>query len=534
MGRALTAFAVAGLLAAGIAAAVPAQAGEGKRGGIFKMYHRDSPASASIHEESTFSTNIPFMGLYNNLVVYDQHKPQNTLDTIVPELATSWSYSADQKDLTFKLRQGVKWHDGKPFTAKDVKCTFDILMGKAQDKLRKNPREAWYSNVTEVTVKGDDEATFHLKRPQPSLIALLASGYTPVYPCHVSTRDMRVKPVGTGPFKFAEFKQNESIKLVRNPDYWKPGLPYLDGIEYTIIPNRSTAILAFIAGKFDMTFPTEVTIPLLKDIKSQAPDAICEIAPMNVSTNLIVNRDVPPFDNADLRRAMALSLDRKAFNDILSEGKSDIGASMLPPPGGVWGMPKEMLETLPGYGPDVAANRAEARKIMEKLGYGPNKRLPVKISTRNIPTYRDPAVILIDQLKDVYIDGELEVVETSVWHAKASRKDYIVGLNLTGNAVDDPDQNFYENYACGSERNFTGYCNKELDALFDKQSAETNLEARKKLVWDIDKKIAEDVARPIILHAQQATCWRPQVKNYTAMINSSYNGFRFEDLWLDR
>ena len=255
---------------------------------------------------------------------------------------------------------------------------------------------------------------------------------------------------------------------------------------------------------------------------------------MNVSTNLIVNRDVPPFDNADLRRAMALSLDRKAFNDILSEGKSDIGASMLPPPGGVWGMPKEMLETIPGYGPDVAANRAEARKIMEKLGYGANKRLPVKISTRNIPTYRDPAVILIDQLKDVYIDGELEVVETSVWHAKASRKDYIVGLNLTGNAVDDPDQNFYENYACGSERNFTGYCNKELDALFDKQSAETNIEARKKLVWDIDKKLAEDVARPIILHAQQATCWRPHVKNYTQMINSSYNGFRFEDLWLDR
>ena len=82
---------------------------------------------------------------------------------------------------------------------------------------------------------------------------------------------MRTKPIGTGPFKFVEFKQNESIKLARNPDYWKKGLPYLDGIEFTIIPNRSTAILAFIAGKFDMTFPTEVTIPLLKDMKTQAP-----------------------------------------------------------------------------------------------------------------------------------------------------------------------------------------------------------------------------------------------------------------------
>ena len=302
MGRALTAFVAAGLLVAGTAGAVAAEGG--KRGGVLTMYHRDSPASASIHEEATFSTNIPFMGLYNNLVMYDQHKPQNTLETIVPDLATSWSWSPDQLQLTFKLRSGVKWHDGKPFSAKDVKCTFDTLMGKSKDLLRKNPRQAWYSNVVDVSVKGDDEATFQLKRPQPSLLALLASGYTPIYPCHVATRDMRVKPVGTGPFKFVEFKQNESIKVVRNADYWKPGLPYLDGMEFTIIPNRSTAILAFIAGKFDMTFPTEVTIPLLKDIKSQAPDAVCQVAPMNVSTNLIVNRDVPPFDNADLRHSL--------------------------------------------------------------------------------------------------------------------------------------------------------------------------------------------------------------------------------------
>ena len=196
------------------------------------------------------------MGVFNNLVVYDQHKPQNSMDTIVPELATSWSWSADKMTLTFKLREGVKWHDGKPFTAKDVKCTWDMLRGVSEQKFRKNPRKDWYANVTEVTVNGDFEATFHLKRPQPSLLAMLASGYTPVYPCHVPPAQMRTHPIGTGPFKFVEMKQNESIKLVKNPDYWKKGLPYLDGIEYTIIRNRATAVLAFVAGKVDMTFPT--------------------------------------------------------------------------------------------------------------------------------------------------------------------------------------------------------------------------------------------------------------------------------------
>src|SRR6516164_6774249 len=301
--RALAAALLALLTVSGAALAA-----EPRQGGILRIYHRDSPGSASIHEGATYSVNVPFMPVFNNLIIYDQNVAQNSMDSIVPDLAESWAWSADKKTLTFKLRQGVKWHDGKPFTSADVKCTFDMLMGKSPQKFRQNPRKAWYQQVNDVTTNGDFEVAFKLKRPQPSLLALLASGYTPIYPCHVSPAEMRTHPIGTGPFKFVEFKANESIKLTRNPDYWKKGLPHLDGIEFTIIPNRSTAILAFIAGEFDMTYPTEVTIPLLKDIKTQAPNAICVVAPTNVSTNIIVNSSNPPFDNLDIRRALALAL----------------------------------------------------------------------------------------------------------------------------------------------------------------------------------------------------------------------------------
>ena len=515
-------------------AATQARAGEPRHGGILKIYHRDSPPSASIHEEATNSTNIPFMGVFNNLVLYKQDVAQNSLRSIVPELATSWSSSEDGTRLTFKLREGVRWHDGKPFTSADVKCTFDMLMGRSSQKFRKNPRLSWYQNVAEVTTDGDFEASFVLKRPQPALLALLASGYSPVYPCHVTPAQMRTNPIGTGPFRFVELKQNESIKLTRNPDYWRKDRPYLDGIEFPIIANRSTAMLAFAAGQVDMTYPAEVTVQLLKGVKEQAPRAICDFKPTNVSTNLIVNRERPPFDDPELRRAMALTLDRKAFVDILYEGKADIGGAMLPPPEGVWGMPADMLKAVPGYGPDIAKNRAQARKIMEKLGYGPDKRLKVKVSTRNIAVYLDPAVILIDQLKDIYFDAELEPIETSTWHAKVARNDYAVGLNLTGSAVDDPDQNFYENYSCGSERNYTHYCNKELEALFDRQSIETDQAKRQQLVWEIDRRLQEDMARPMIFHARAATCWKPEVRGVTIMANSVYNGYRFEDVWLDR
>ena len=338
---------------------------------------------------------------------------QNNPDAIVPELATSWSWSEDGTELTFPLRQGVKWHDGKPFTAKDVKCTWDLLAGRPAEKFRINPRKAWYRNLEEVTTNGDYEVTFRLKRPQPGLLELLASGWSPVYPCHVSPRDMRSHPIGTGPFKFVEFKPNEHIRLTRNEDYWKTDRPYLDGVEYTILKNRSTVILAFIAGKYDLTFAGSVSIPLMHDIQNQMPEAVCELNPGSVNTNLIINRDAPPFDNPDLRRAMALNLDRKAFVDILTEGQGNLGGVLQPPPGGLWGLPLEVLQTLPGYSPDVEKNRAEAHALMHKLGYGPDNRLKIKVSTRDVPPYRDPAVILIDQLKQLYIDGELETIDTA-------------------------------------------------------------------------------------------------------------------------
>src|SRR6266850_1756123 len=166
-----------------------------KTGGILKMYSADSPASMSIHEESTVFAEGPMMGVFNNLVMFDQHVPQVSLQSIVPDLAIGWTWSEDGKELTFPLRQGVKWHDGKPFTAKDVACTFDMLTGKSSEKLRVNPRKSWYANLEEVTVNGDYEVTFRLKQPQPSFLALLASGWSPVYPCHVAPRDMRTRPI---------------------------------------------------------------------------------------------------------------------------------------------------------------------------------------------------------------------------------------------------------------------------------------------------------------------------------------------------
>jgi peptide/nickel transport system substrate-binding protein len=231
---------------------------------------------------------------------------------------------------------------------------------------------------------------------------------------------------------------------------------------------------------------------------------------------------------------MALTIDRQAFIDILGEGQLLRGGAMMPPPFGIWGMPKELQEEVPGYGLDVEANREKARAIMREVGYGPDNRLSIKVTTRNIASYRDASVILIDHLKQVYIDAELDPIETATWYGVVGRKAYQVGMNIMGVGIDDPDVVFFENYACGSQRNYTGYCNKDIQALMEKQSAIKDIKERQKLVWEIDRELQLDHARPMIYWGKAATCWQPYVKDVTRNVNSIYNAWRMEDWWLDK
>jgi peptide/nickel transport system substrate-binding protein len=505
-----------------------------KSGGILRVYHSDNPPTASLHEEVTIGTLNPFMAVFNNLVIYDQTVKRNADDTIIPDLAESWAWNSDNTKLTFKLRQGVRWHDGKPFTSADVKCTWDTVGGKRDSGWRKNPRKEWYNNLKEVSPEGDYQVTFHLGRPQPSFMGFLGAGFSAVYPCHVPGPVMRSKPIGTGPFKLKEFKQKQSISLVRNEDYWKKGRPFLEGIEWQMVTNRATRMLAFSVGQFDLTFSQDVSVRLAADIKARAPQAVCELNQYNIQTQLLVNSLVPPFDDSRIKKAMMLTIDRKAFIDTLSDGADRIGGVMEAPPEGVWGIGPQELASIAGFGGDVEKNRAEAQSIIRALGYGPDKPLKVKVLTRNLPSHREATVLLIDQFKKIYIEGELEIVESALWYTRLMRKDYNVAMNTGGSALDDPDVMLYEAYSCDSERNYTGYCDKNMQARFDEQSSTVDPAARKRLVQKIDYDLQALGVRPSITHVRANTCWHPYVRGLALAANSHYNHWRFEDVWLDK
>ena len=300
---------------AALAVGAPAAGQAPRRGGILNAMLVETPPGFSIHESATVTGVWPVMPCYSNLVLFDPLKPYERADTVIPELAERWSWQDNYRNLVFFLRRGVKWHDGQPFTAKDVKYTFDVVReaADAPARLRLSPRKEWYANVEATETPDPFTVIFRLHRPQPSLLLMLASGYSPVYPAHVPLADLRQKCVGTGPFRLKEYARGTMIEMERNPDYFVPGRPYLDGIRYPIITERGTRLAALQTGRLDVSMPLEMTKTMAETVKQNAPSLVVTEIGQNGSDNVVINHKRAPFDNPAVRRAVNLALDRYAY-----------------------------------------------------------------------------------------------------------------------------------------------------------------------------------------------------------------------------
>jgi len=516
-------------------ASQPRASGGGKPGGVLRLVHReDLPQGFALHETATNSVTWPAMPCYNNLVVFDQQKRLERLDTIVPELAERWSWQDGYRNLVFFLRRDVRWHDGTPLTARDVKFTFDMVREapEAPARLRLNPRKEWYANVEAIETPDVHTVVFRLKRPQPSLLAMLASGYSAVLPAHVPPGEHRSRCLGTGPFKLKEWRRGEFVDLVKNPDYFVKGRPYLDGLRYVVVTERGTRVAALQTGQVDVAFPGDTTVSIAEQLRAAVPRMVFTETATNVNENLLINTTRPPFDNVKVRRALSLAIDRRAYVKAVHQGSAIVGASLAPKPWGIWGLLDKDLVQLAGYG-KPADDKAQARKLLAEAGFGPSNPLKVEMVTRAIAIYLDFASFVVSELRHVGVETPLRQIDTAQWHPLATRREYQIAANLTGLGVDDPDANFYENYACGSSRNYSGYCDEQITRLIDQQSQEIDPQKRLTLVWQIQRKIEEAASRPMMGWRVDRFAHHPHVKNLVPH-NVVYNCCRLEEVWLDR
>jgi peptide/nickel transport system substrate-binding protein len=513
----------------------PAMSQAPRSGGVLRvMLREDLPQGFAVHETATISTVFPSAPCFSNLVMFDPAKPVESPETIVGELAERWSWQDNARSLVFTLRKGVTWHDGQPFTSKDVKYTFDLVREApdAAGKLRLNPRKDWYANIEAIDAPDPATVTFRLKRAQPSLLMMLASGYSPIYPAHVPAAELRSHCVGTGPFKLKEWKRGEFVEYVRNPDYFVKGRPYLDGLRYIVIEERGTRTAALQAGQLDAAFPGEGTKAIGEQLKAKVPQMAITIVANNANDNLLINVTRPPFNNPKVRVALSRAIDRQGFVRAVAQGSGVAGTALLPKPWGVWGLAGKELEALPGYG-KPAQEKDDAKKMLAEAGFGPSKPLRVEVATRAIAVYLDFASFVMDQLKQIGVEGALKQVETAQWHPMITRREYQVAANVTGLGIDDPDANFYENYACGSSRNYSGYCNEELMKLIDSQSQESDPARRRTVVAQIQARLEEDAPRPVMGWRLDHYAQWPHVKGLVPH-NGLYNWGRMQDVWLSR
>ena len=247
----------------------------------------------------------------------------------------------------------------------------------------------------------------------------------------------------------------------------------------------------------------------------------------------MVNRVNPPFDNPDIRKAMSLALDRKPFNTHPDGRTGAAGRRDAAEAGRRVGHAGGDAGVVDRLRPGRRKECRRGARIMQKLGYSEGKPLKMKIQTRNLDLSLSRGDPDRSAEEDLY-RGRARHARHARWFARMRRRITRSALNVMGVGVDDPDGNILENYACGSERNYTQYCNAEVDKLLPRSRANPTRKSATKLVWDIERQLDEDAARPIILHSSAGNCWQPHVKNFRPHDNSQYNNLRFEDVWLDK
>ncbi|MBI2888234.1 MAG: hypothetical protein HYY02_13660 [Chloroflexi bacterium] len=499
---------------------------EGKRGGVLMLLFPQSgdPPTFDMHQES--SNTDAAAPVYDNLIMFDPARPGE----IVPDLAESWELAPDGRSYLFRLRRGVRFQNGNPFTAADVKFTLERVINPPRGV--NSPRKDAFPHVAGIETPDDYAVRILLKRPTPSLLPNLASGWMSMYDKEWIEAKGHEAPkkelMGTGPFKLKEYIRGTSLEYERNQDYWRKDRPYLDGIKMLIVPDQGTRGAAFRTGQVMMDGPNTLDFQKLKQEMGDQLN-FQTIGGMGGIGFLHVNPSRKPFDDVRVREAINLVIDRDASIKVLAQGDADIGGFL--PPSGAWTLSQEELRKLPGYAKDKTAEAEQAKRLMVEAGYA--EGFKTNIFVRNRQPLIDASTFAVDQLRKLNITAEIKPQETARSYELSERGDFDMLVWGYGFALDDPDAIYSEHYLCNSFRNYARLCFPDIDALFERQSQEVDPAKRKALVLELERKAVPTAMKMVFgwSRARNVT-WR-YVKNYT-LHPSSYNNTRFRDVWLDK
>jgi peptide/nickel transport system substrate-binding protein len=496
----------------------------GKRGGILNDRLTSDPPGFDLHQFITFGTTWSQAPVYDGLVRYKPSQPEYPASAIEGVLAESWE-QPDPTTLMFKLKKGVKFHNGSAFTADDVKANYEWI--KAPPSGKSTYLGAPFLAVN--AIEAPDEATVRIKFSRPSASFLLV---TAAYPCAIhegkllrSQGGIQQPGIGTGPFKFKSYQQSNSLELERNPEYHVAGLPYLDGIKFLVQPDQESAKASFIGGQTHLYHGTSRTPDDLDSIKSQLGDKVVTNVsqPAAIRVLLAPSPGETPLRDARVRQAFQMAILRDEANQFLGQGKSKPGGYMRP--GGTWAIPASELAKFPGYRPlDVAA----AKQLLSAAGAD---NLSLKIMTA--PVYQPYAELVQNQVRKIGVNLTLDSLDINTVRARLNSGDFQLCAISIGPAIDDPDQTFADLALEKGASNYSHITSSRVTELFDKQSQLLDENARRAAVQDLERAAMELYTGSGIYFGVWARAEKREVKNFYDGYSDLATNRQFREVWLD-
>ena len=479
------------LLASGMPAG-PAAAQERPRyGGELIFPVPSEPPSYDGHREGTFGTVHPLAPLYNTLLRIDPGDRTGTRP--VPDLAESWTVSPDGMTYAFRLRQGVRFHDGSPMTSRDVKASYDKIVFPPPGVI--SFRKGAYHVVEAIEAPDPLTVRFRLKWPEASFLVNLASPFNWIFKADILAKDMRwyeTNVMGTGPFKFVEHVKGSHFVGRKNPDYWDKGKPYLDGYRAIFIAASSAQVAAIRGERAHVQF--RGFTPSERDSLVQALGSKITVqeSPWDCLSLVAINHERKPFDDKRVRRALTLALDRWEASKSLSRIAVVKDVAGIQVPGTPWATPPQELEKLAGYGRDIAKSRAEARRLLREAGVPEGFAFTFK--NRGIPMpYETVGIWLIDQWRQIGLNVKQETVEASAMVSTSRRGDFDVSSDAQCSFVVEPDIDVQKFQSTGvSDNNYSRYRDPVLDELFMKQARAVDPEERKRYLRAFEKRLLDE------------------------------------------
>ena len=526
-----TFLAVSLLLAIALGPGPAAAQDKPRYGGELTFVVPAEPPNYDGHREGTFALVHPIAPHYNTLLRIDPTDRTGT--KVVGDLAESWTISPDGRTYTLKLRRGVKFHDGAELTSRDAKATYDRIVWPPQGIT--SFRKSQYVDVEAVQTPDPYTIVFRLKWPSASFLNLLASPFSWIYKADILAKDQRwyeKNVMGTGPYTFVEYVRGSHWVGKKNPNYWDKGKPYLDGYRAIFMKDNTAQVAAIRAERAHIQFrgftPTE------RDgiVAALGPRITVQESAWECRNIVTPNHEKKPWDDKRVRRALTLAMDRYQAAEALSKIAIVKQVAGMLVPGTPFAATPAELEKLAGYGRDIKASRAEARRLLKEAGIPDGYSFTLKNRAVPMP-YEAVGIWLVDQWRQIGLNVKMEFLETARWTADQREGNFDIMVDATCNYAMDPDLILFRFLSYGiSDNNWSRYKDPVLDDLYTKQSRAVDPDERRKLIREFEKRLIDDEVHNIyVLQWHRIIPHSAKLKGWT-ITPSHYLNNQLDTVWL--